>query len=189
MRKLKLQVQMSVDGFVAGPKHEMDWMTWTWDEKLKKHVLALTDSIDTIIMGRGMSDGFLGHWENIVDNVPNDPEYVLAQKMVDIPKVIFGKSITSTKGRNAVVNNGDLAEEVNKLKNQKGKDIIVYGGANFNASLIKAGLIDEFHLFINPAAIGKGMPIFNTLETTQHFNLVKATAFDCGIVILEYTKK
>ena len=71
----------------------------------------------------------------------------------------------------------DLADEIRKLKNQNGKDIIVYGGASFDSSLIKEGLIDEFHLFINPAAIGDGMSIFN---------LVKSIVFDCGIVLLNY---
>ena len=62
MRKLKLQMQMSVDGFVAGPEGQLDWMTWTWDVRLQDFVRELTDSVDTIVMGRKMADGFMRHW-------------------------------------------------------------------------------------------------------------------------------
>ena len=76
-----------------------------------------------------------------------------------------------------------------KLKNESGKDIVVYGGATFDSSLIKAGLIDEFHLFVNPAAIGSGMTIFKDISEIQKFTLVKSTPFDCGIVELHYQPK
>jgi dihydrofolate reductase len=72
---------------------------------------------------------------------------------------------------------GELTEEIIKLKSQNGKDIIVYGGASFDSSLIKEGLIDEFHLLINPAAIGKGMTIFKDLNEIQKFTLVKSIAY------------
>ena len=69
-----------------------------------------------------------------------------------------------------------------ELKSESGKDIIVYGGATFDSSLIKAGLIDEFHLLINPAAIGSGMAIFKDISEIQKFTMIKSTPFDCGIV-------
>ena len=67
MRKLKLQVQMTVDGFVGGPNGELDWMTFDWDNKLTTYVNALTDSVDTIILGRKMTDGFISYWTDIVN--------------------------------------------------------------------------------------------------------------------------
>jgi dihydrofolate reductase len=88
-----------------------------------------------------------------------------------------------------VLAKGALAGEINRLKSQEGKDIIAYGGATFVSELIRQGLIDEYHLFINPVAIGKGMTIFNTLEQKKDLRLVKATAFDCGIVVLYYEPK
>ena len=71
MRKLKLQVQMSVDGYIAGPNGEMDWMVWNWDDTLKKYVDDLTDSIDCILLGRKMAPGFIAHWAKVAA----DPEY------------------------------------------------------------------------------------------------------------------
>ena len=78
MRKLKLQVQMSVDGFIAGPNSEMDWMTWNWDDKLKTFVSELTDSVDTILLGRKMTDGFISHWKSITQN-PADEGFSFAK--------------------------------------------------------------------------------------------------------------
>jgi dihydrofolate reductase len=79
-----------------------------------------------------------------------------------------------------------LVEEIAKLKKQGGKDIIAYGGATFVSALIKYGLVDEFHLFINPTVIGSGMSIFKELDSKQNLVLVKSTSFDCGIVVLNY---
>lgn len=73
-RKLKLQVQMSIDGFVAGPNGELDWITMDWDNKLKNYINDLTNSVSTILLGRKMTDGFINYWSNVVKN-PDDPEY------------------------------------------------------------------------------------------------------------------
>lgn len=185
MKKLKLQVQMSVDGFIAGPKGEMDWMTWNWDDKLKEHVNKLTDPVDTILLGRKMTDGFVRHWTNILSN-SGDPSYAIARKMVDTPKVVFTKTLDKSEWENTTLAKGNLADEVNKLKKESGGDIIVYGGAGFVSSLIRANLIDEYHLFVNPAAIGDGLAIFRGLEQRLDMKSAKATPFDCGIVELLY---
>jgi len=71
---------MSVDGFVGGPNGELDWMTWNWDDALKNFVNELTDSVDTILLGRKMTDGFVNHWTNIVKNRPDDGSYPFAKK-------------------------------------------------------------------------------------------------------------
>ena len=189
LRKLKLQVQMSVDGYIAGPNGEMDWMVWNWDDKLKEYVNELTESIDTILLGRKMTDGFISHWSAVMTKPDDDPDYAFAKKMIETPKVVFTKTMNKSKWVNTDIATGDLADEINKLKSQNGKDIIVYGGASFDSSLIKAGLIDEFHLFVNPAAIGNGMTIFKDLNKMQKFTLVKSIAFDCGIVLLHYEAK
>jgi dihydrofolate reductase len=185
LRKLKLQVQMSVDGYIAGPNGEMDWLVWNWDDKLKEYVNELTESVDSILLGRKMTEGFISYWSDVMTK-PDNPEYAFAKKMIEIPKVVFTKTLNKSKWVNTDIATGDLTDEINKLKRQNGKDIIVYGGASFDSSLIKAGLIDEFHLFVNPAAIGNGMTIFKDLNEMQKFTLVKSIAFDCGIVLLHY---
>jgi dihydrofolate reductase len=177
---------MSIDGYIAGPNGEMDWMVWNWDDELKNYVFDLTEPVDTIILGRKMTDGFVSYWSEIMTK-PEYPFYEFAKKMIETPKVVFTKTLKKSQWANTAIATGDLTDEIVKLKSENGRDIIVYGGASFDASLIKAGLIDEFHLFINPAAIGRsGMAIFNDINEIQKFTMVKTTPFDCGIVELHY---
>ena len=182
MRKLKLQAQTSIDGYVGGPNGELDFMTWNWSDDIKKYVNDLHETIDTILLGRKMTDGFVGHWAGVLNN-PEDPSYAFAKVMIDTPKVVFTKTLEKSEWINTTLAKGDLTEEVNKLKQQDGKDLIVYGGASFDAALIKAGLIDELHLFVNPSSVGKGLPIFTEKAT---YKLADAKAFECGIVVLVY---
>jgi len=186
MRKLKLQAQISIDGYVAGPNGEMNWMMWNMDDKLKAHILELNDPVGAILLGRKMTDGFITHWESVVTK-PSDPQFALARKMVETPKVVFTRTLEKSPWKNTVLANGNLSTEINKLKKQEGgTDIIVYGGAGFVSSLIQEGLVDEYHLFVNPTAIGKGMSIFSDLKEPRKFTMKKATSFACGVVVLQY---
>jgi dihydrofolate reductase len=186
MRKLKLQVQTTIDGFVTGPNGKLDWMTRIMSDDLKKYVNNLTDSVDTILMGRKMVDGFVNYWEGVK---PDDEQYSFARKMVEKPKIVFSKTIKTSNWNNTTVENGDLTDVVNTLKNQSGKDIIVYGGAEFNASLVQANLIDEYYLSVNPVAIGQGRSIFSRLNRKFELVLVDSIRFDCGKVLLKYIPK
>ncbi|QQO07626.1 dihydrofolate reductase family protein [Breznakiella homolactica] len=87
---------------------------------------------------------------------------------------------------NTVLAKGDVAHEVTKLKKEDGSDIIVFGGFSFVASLVAHGLIDEYHLFINRTAIGKGQSIFRDLGKKLDLKLKAAVPFDCGISLLRY---
>jgi dihydrofolate reductase len=120
---------------------------------------------------------------------PDHEEFTAGQKFTDTQKVVFTKTLDQSIWANTVLAKGDLVDEISTLKNQDGKDIIAYGGATFVSALIKHGLIDEFHLFINPAVIGNGMTIFKELDHKQNLTLVKSTPFDCGIVVLHYEPK
>jgi dihydrofolate reductase len=188
MRKIKLQVQMSVDGFMAGPNGEMDFLIWDWDKQLENYVTDLTNSIDTIILGRKLAEGFIPHWAAVAAN-PDDSQFSAGQKFTDTFKVVFTKTLEQSPWENTVLAKGGLLEEVTKLKQQDGKDIIVYGGAEFVSGLIKQNLIDEYHLFINPTAIGSGFSLFNKITQYHPLTLKKSKAFDCGIVVNCYNPK
>lgn len=185
MRKLKLQVQITIDGFIAGKNGEMDFMVWDWDDALKKYVGNLTEPVDCIVLGRKLAEGFIPYWAGVAAN-PSDPDQVAGKKFTDTHKVVFTKTLDRSTWDNTVLAKGELADEIMKLKQQPGKDIIAYGGAAFVSSLIKQGLIDEYHLFINPSAIGEGLAIFRDLDKKLNLELVKSMAFDCGIVVLHY---
>ena len=188
MRKLKLQVQMTVDGYIAGPNGEMDWTTFNWDNELNKYVNEITEPVDCIVLGRKLAEGFIPYWATVAAN-PDDPEFTSGKKFTGTHKVVFTKTLDKPKWDNTVLAKGDLVHEITQLKKQDGNDIIAYGGATFVSALIKQGLIDEFQLFINPTAIGNGMTIFKELDSKQDLTLVKSTSFDCGIVVLNYEPK
>jgi dihydrofolate reductase len=188
MRKLKLQVQMTIDGFIGGPAGEMDWLTFAWDDALISYVAALTESVDSIVLGRRLAEGFIPHWAGVATD-PNSLERAAGRKFTDTPKVVFTCTLTRSPWPNTVLATGELTEEITRLKQQPGHDLIAYGGATFVSSLIQADLIDEFHLFVNPVAIGRGLPIFTGLTQPQNLTLVKSTAFACGIVVLHYERK
>ena len=188
MRKLRLQVQMSVDGRIAGPNGEMDWMFGLLDDELIKYAYKITESVDTILMGRKMTDVFISSWLDVM-NKPDDPWYAFSKKMIETPKVVFTKTLNKSRWINTDIATGDLVEEVSKIKSQNGRDIIVYGGASFDSSLIKEKLIDELYLFINPVAIGNGMTIFKDLNEIQKYTLIESKAFESGKILLRYEVK
>ena len=188
MRKLKLHVGMSIDGCIAGPNNEMDWIDFTWDEKLREYEDKLHEPVDTILMGRKMTNEFISTWSNFVKK-PDDSWYAFAKKMIETPKIVFTKSLTKSEWPNTEIATGDLNEEITKLKSQEGGDIIVYGGASFDSSLIKENLVDEYYLFINPVAIGNGKTIFKDLKEIRKLSLVESITFDSGTVLLHYEVK
>jgi dihydrofolate reductase len=185
MRKLKLQMQISADGFVAGPEGQLDWMTWNMDEKLQEFINHLTDTSDTILLGRKMTPGFIKYWEHEI-TTPEGSQYTFARKMVDLQKIVFSKTLSAIDGQNVRVENGDLKNAVYQLKRAPGSDIVVYGGATFVSSLIENTLIDEFNLFVNPVVIGSGLRIFHDRRS---FQLISSVAYACGIVVNIYKPK
>lgn len=184
MRKLVLQMQISVDGYVAGPNGEMDWMSWGWGDDIKAYVKDLHEPVDTIVMGRKLAEGFIPHWAAAIQTPEGNDEF--SRKMVGTPKVVFSQTLTDSAWENTSLATGDLVAEINKLKAAPGSDIITYGGSGFASALIKAGLVDDYHLFVNPTAIGNGMPIFKLLDGKLSLKLVKAHPFEVGIVALNY---
>ena len=181
MRKLKLQIQTTIDGYVARLNGDTDWMTFTPDEELITFLNALIDTSDTILLGREMTDSFVTYWESAFRKNPDIP---FAKKMVNTQKIVFSKTLEKSSWNNTLLATGSLTEEINNLKNQSGKDLIVYGGAGFVSSLIQEGLIDEYYFIINPVAIGSGMTIFNQSITTQKFTPVQSKLFSGGKTIL-----
>lgn len=186
MRKLKLQMQMTLNGFVGGRNGENDWMTWNPDHEFLAFLNSLIDSSDTLLLGRKLADGFIKHWE---DTLEKNPEAPFARKIVDIEKVVFTKTLDHSTWSNTTLAKGNLAEEIATLKNQSGKDILVFGGAGFVSSLIEADLIDEYHLIVNPTAMESGMTIFNSIEGIKKFTITQAKLFPGGKTVLSFKPK
>jgi dihydrofolate reductase len=191
MRKLVLQMQMSVDGFV-GADGDHDWQVWgwgddnRWDKALKQDFNAHFQSIDTILLSRKMvEEGYLSHWGNAAQRYPQDPFFAFAQRIIDVQKVVPSDRLEKSRWECTVVRSGDLSREVGALKVEEGGNIAVFGGAGFASALIAAGLVDEFQFYINPAALGGGSRIFDHADFRK-FRLLGSKAYDCGVVVNRY---
>ncbi len=183
-------MQITLDGFVAGPNGENDWVFLPGKQdpavlqKIIGFSVELAASCDTFLLGRKLAASeFCKYWENVADNQPDNPWQPLARLIADHRKIAFSRSETNLPGRNLEMENGDLATVVQSLKNQPGKDILVYGGANFVSSLVSLNLIDEYYLILNPVAIGSGLSIFNEKKVLE---LESSIAFKHGKVINKY---
>jgi dihydrofolate reductase len=185
VRRFKLQVQTTVDGYMAGPNGEMDWTTLAWTDDIKAYINALTESVDCIVLGRRLAEGFIPAWAA----GPEGEDQASIDWMNNTPKVVISNTLTRSPWENAVVAGGDLADSVNRLKAKPGGDMIAYGGGALVSGLIAKGLLDELHLFVNPTAIGAGMPVFPNVGSPQQLRLVTAQPFDCGITVLHYEPK
>ncbi|TPM34263.1 dihydrofolate reductase family protein [Mesorhizobium sp. B2-3-4] len=191
MKKLILQMQMSVDGFV-GAAADHPWQLWEWgedngwDEELKRDFNTVFAGIDTILLSRKMAEeGYLTHWGKAAGKYPVDPFYAFARRIVDARKVVASDKLQAPRWERTTVVSGDLVREVGALKAGEGGDIGVFGGAGFASALIAAGAVDEFQLFVNPAVLGAGRRIFDQ-GGFGRLILLGSKAYACGMVVNRY---
>lgn len=191
MRKLILQMQMSVDGFVEGDGQHR-WQIWDWvsdcpwDEDLKQEFNGFFQTVGTILLSRKMAEeGYIDHWANAAKHFPEDGFYAFAKRITEIPKVVLSSKLETSRWERTTVVSGDLQREVNALKQASGGNIAVFGGVSFASALIPANLVDEVQFFINPAALGSGQGIF-AAAGFHKLRLVGSRAYDCGIVVNRY---
>ncbi|MBZ9861618.1 dihydrofolate reductase family protein [Mesorhizobium sp. CA12] len=191
MRKLILQMQISVDGFV-GADEDRRWQLWewgddsAWDEELKRDFNAVFTTIDTILLSRKMAEeGYLTHWGNAARKYPKDRFFAFAQRIVEAEKVVASDKLGTSRWERTRVVSGDLPREVNAVKQGEGGDIAVFGGAGFASALIAAGLVDEFQLFINPAVLGSGRRIFDK-GGFGRLRLLGSRPYASGMVVSRY---
>ena len=195
MRKLKLQMQVSLDLFISSTEPSMKWMVWpytgpwTWDEELKKYFVDVTASNDTILLGWDMADGgYIDHWSDIASQRDNS-QSAFAANVVAAHKHVFSRTKRQSRWDNTTTTTEDLATEVLRLKSLPGKDMIAYGGATFANALVRTGLIDEYHFIINPAILGKGVSIFTKMDDILLLTPASAKVYPCGVIVLVYQKK
>jgi dihydrofolate reductase len=211
MRKLILKMSMSVDGFVGGPNGELEWLFRNSDPEGMAWTVETIWQAGVHIMGSRTFRDMAAYW-------PTSAE-PFAAPMNQIPKVVFSRRGLSATGNAASttraladaraqaprprdnadaaieswtaarVAGGDLADEIARLKQEPGKDILAHGGAGFAQSLIEGGLVDEFRLAIHPVALGRGLPIFSRLAKPLDLELVEAKTFSRGAVAHIYRKR
>ena len=193
MRKLVLQMQMSVDGSVAAANPGLDWQLWgwgerwNWDDALKQYFNEVFESVDTILLSRKIiEEGYLDHWSRAARNHPADPHYAFARKVVDARKVVLTGKLTTSRWPRTDIASRSMADEVNALKQQPGANILCIGGAGFASSLVAEGLVDEFQFFVNPMAVGGGRSVFHDQRNGHKLRLLGSRAYECGVVVNRY---
>lgn len=182
MRKLKLQIHISIDGMVAAQKGPT---YFNWDEEVKQYSTDNVANADCILLGRKTATSFISHWKSVAAS-PEEADFEFGKVITNIPKVVFSRTLKKSEWPNATIANAEIADCVNQLKRQAGKDLIVYGGGSLVASLIERRLIDEYHLLVNPVVLGSGLTIYRGMPDPLRLKLVANRAFSCGTILLCY---
>jgi dihydrofolate reductase len=188
MRSLIYFMHASLDGFVARSKGEMDWIIV--DEEIFDFVSTMTDQADTALYGRVTYQMMEAYWPTAGEN-PNaskhDKEHSIWYGKVS--KVVLSKTINETGLKNTKVISDNLSENINKLKQQSGKNILIFGSPGASHALLNIGLIDEFWIFINPILLGQGIPLFKDIPELIKLKLLETKTFTSGVIALHYLKK
>jgi dihydrofolate reductase len=205
VRKLVLKMSISVDGFVGGPDGEIDWLFRSMDDEATSWTLESLRDAGLHIMGSRTFRDMAAYW-------PTSTE-PFARYMNEIPKLYFSRSASAGSTTRALVDanarritsspaaanaieswntagvaTGELDEEVNRLKQEPGKDVLAHGGAAFASSLVKLGLVDEYRLLVHPVTLGRGLPLFAELSAPLDLALIDAKTFKSGAVAHVYRK-
>ena len=187
MRNLIFFMHTSLDGFVAGPNGEMDWIKV--DEEIFDFVGTMTEQSDTALYGRVTYQMMEGYWPTAGD-APNaskhDKEHSAWYNKVS--KVVLSKTMTANGLLNTQVISDQLEDKISEVKKQEGKNILIFGSPSASRALLAAGLIDEFWLFVNPIILGQGRPMFKESNDRIDLRLIEARAFGCGVIALHYAK-
>jgi dihydrofolate reductase len=178
MRRVVLQMGVTLDGYVAGPGGEGDWGLPPEHPDVRAWKVASLRRAGTHIMGRVTYEQMAEHWPAATGDY--------AAFMNDLPKVVFSKTLPAAEWAGSRIARGDLAEEISALKNEPGGEIMAHGGAAFVQALSRLGLIDEYRLVILPVALGNGLPLFKDLDKPLRVDLTEAKSFPDGTVIHVY---
>jgi dihydrofolate reductase len=185
MRRVVYSMSVSLDGYVADPNGEIDWSVP--DEELHRFHNERVRDQGTQLLGRRLYETML-YWETADQNPSaHEVELEFARIWKALPKVVFSRTVEEVEGNYRLVRDGAV-EEVRRLKEEEGKDIGV-GGAGLAATLIEAGLVDDFHLFVCPVVLGGGTPYFPPLEQRVELELVETRNFDAPAFYLHYRLK
>lgn len=189
MRKIVSFMHVSLDGFVAGPAGEMDWISV--NDEIFDFAAQRTNESDTALYGRVTYELMESYWPTAADK-PNaskhDIEHSTWYNQVD--KIVLSNSLKGLQKDKTTVLSDDFHGKINALKQLPGKEIIIFGSPGATQSLMQHQLVDEFWLFINPVLIGEGIPLFKGIRERVNLKLVASTAFSSsGVVCMHYEKK
>jgi dihydrofolate reductase len=183
MRNVIYSMMVSLDGFTARPNGELDWVIV--DEELHTFINDQQSEVGTYLHGRRMYELMSAYWPT-ADEDPSAPPYMVEFSRIwkDMPKVVFSKTLERVEW-NARLVRSNIADEIAKLKGQPGKDMVI-GGPSIASAVMHLGLIDDYRLFVQPAVLGSGKPMFPVPDYSASLRLVDTRAFASGVVYLRY---
>jgi dihydrofolate reductase len=181
-RKICLFMMVSLDGYVEGPDHEMNWHIV--DEEFHSFSVQQLHATDTLIFGRKTYELMEAFWPAY-----QGKEFAgTAERMNALPKIVFSRTLQDVTWKGTRLVNDDVAGELRKLKAQPGKDLLILGSNNLCVSLIGMGLLDEVRIMLCPVAIGRGNSLFAGLPQPFKMRLAAARQFTSGNILLTYQK-
>lgn len=188
MRKVIALIHLSLDGFAAGPNDELDWISY--DDELEQYAHSLHATTDAVIWGRRTYEGMAGYWLTVPGNPDSTPAQLEhAHWLESATKIVVSRTLDRIEwnnARNTVLIKDHIAEEINQIKQQPGKDIWFIGSTMLAQTFIQLDLIDEYRLNINPTVLGSGKLLFAGVSRGFRLKLLDARTFKSGVVALRY---
>lgn len=178
-------MMVSLDGYIEGPNNEMNWSVW--DTEMEHYMMNFLRDTDIFIYGRRAYEVMKQYWPHVTTdtNFPErDMEFV--HRMNETPKLILSRTLTHAEWNSRIVHGEQMPEEIKTIKNQPGKNIALFAGAETASFFVNHDLIDEYRIIVNPVILGSGKPLFNHVRDKRDIKLIKARPFPSGIVILQY---
>jgi dihydrofolate reductase len=188
MRKVIALIHLSLDGFAAGPNDELDWIAY--DEELERYSHSLHALTDAVIWGRRTYEGMASYWLTVPGNPDSTPaELEHARWLENASKIVVSRTLDRVEWNdapNTMLIKDNIAEEINRIKQQPGKDIWFLGSITLAQTFMRLDLIDEYRFNINPTMLGRGKPLFAGLTRKVPLKLLEAKTFKSGVVALRY---
>lgn len=187
MRKIISFMHTSLDGFVAGPNGEMDWISI--DEEMFGYAGRQTDKSDTALYGRVTYEMMDSYWPTAGSQpnaTPHDIQHSEWYKKVE--KIVWSRTMEGTTKPLTLFIGSHVIGEIEKIKQQPGEDIVIFGSPSVVHKLMQENLIDEFRLFINPVLLGKGIPMFKEMAQKVALRLIESRILASGVVMAAYKR-
>jgi dihydrofolate reductase len=179
-------MHVSLDGFVAGPNGELNWAKV--DEELFDYVGKRISEGDTALYGRVTYQMMENYWPTAADKPSATRHDIEHSKWYSkVHKVVLSKTMKEAELTNTKIISDNLSDRINEIKQQPGKDILLFGSPTPTHSLIQLNLIDGYWLFVNPIILGQGIPLFTNINDKIKLNLLSTRQFTSGVTELNYT--
>jgi dihydrofolate reductase len=188
MRRVIFLIHLSLDGYAAGPNDELDWIAY--DDELEQYAHAMHDETDAVIWGRRTYEGMAGYWLTVPGN-PNSTSAELehARFLDNATKIVVSRTLDHidwNNTQNTVLIKDNIAEAINKIKQQPGKDIWLLGSTALAQTFMELDLIDDYRINLNPTTLGSGKSLFGGVTRPISLKLLESRPFKSGVVALRY---